>query len=267
MSSPDLDDEFDDFFDEHFDNLFPDYLDDYGNDQQPTTSRWPRAFIERGCEEGNTCLWNDYFSENATYSEASFRLRFRMNKPLFKRIVDALSNEVPYFQQIRDATGRLGVYGLQKCTAAIRILAYGCVVDAVDEYLRLADSIAMLCLETFVEGIIYLFQDTYLRRPTSEDLQRLLSQGEARGFPGMIGSIDCMDWEWKNCLTAWKGQYSHGYGKPTIVLEAVASQDLWIWHAFFGPPGTLNDINVLDRSPDFDDILEGRALRVDYFVN
>ncbi|CAA7034456.1 unnamed protein product [Microthlaspi erraticum] len=58
-----------------------------------------------------------------------------------------------------------------------------------------------------------------------------------------------------------------GHGKPTIVLEAVASYDLWIWHAFFGPPGTLNDINVLHRSPVFDDILEGRAPKVSFSVN
>uniref|UniRef100_A0A0D3ACC4 No apical meristem-associated C-terminal domain-containing protein n=1 Tax=Brassica oleracea var. oleracea TaxID=109376 RepID=A0A0D3ACC4_BRAOL len=97
----------------------------------------------------------------------------------------------------------------------------------------------------------------YLRRPTAEDLQQLLDIGEVRGFPGMIGSIDCMHWEWKNCPTAWRGQYTRGSGKPTIVLEAVASEDLWIWHAFFGLPGTLNDINVLDRSPVFDDIIQG----------
>ncbi|XP_013632385.1 PREDICTED: uncharacterized protein LOC106337817 [Brassica oleracea var. oleracea] len=32
-------------------------------------------------------------------------------------------------------------------------------------------------------------------------------------------------------------------------------------------PGTLNDINVLDRSPIFDDIIEGRAPRLEYVVN
>uniref|UniRef100_A0A0D3E5D8 Myb-like domain-containing protein n=1 Tax=Brassica oleracea var. oleracea TaxID=109376 RepID=A0A0D3E5D8_BRAOL len=73
--------------------------------------------------------------------------------------------------------------------------------------------------------------------------------------------------EWKNCPTAWKEQYSHGSGKPTIVLEAVASFDLWIWHAFFGPPGTLNDINVFDRSPVFDDIINGQVPNVTFFVN
>nr|GEW86673.1 RNA-directed DNA polymerase, eukaryota, nucleotide-binding alpha-beta plait domain protein [Tanacetum cinerariifolium] len=55
--------------------------------------------------------------------------------------------------------------------------------------------------------------------------------------------------------------------KPTIILEVVASYDLWIWHAFFGTPSSCNDINVLHRSPLFDDILSGRAPNVSYTVN
>ncbi|XP_024013999.1 uncharacterized protein LOC112088076 [Eutrema salsugineum] len=137
----------------------------------------------------------------------------------------------------------------------------------LDEYLRLGETTALRCLENFVEGIINVFGEEYLRRPTPDDLQWLLDVGENCGFPGMIGSIDCMHWEWKICPTAWKGQYTRGSGKPTIVLEAVALYDLWIWHAFFGPPGTLNDINVLDRSPVFDDVLQGRAPKVSYGVN
>uniref|UniRef100_A0A0D3DT45 DDE Tnp4 domain-containing protein n=1 Tax=Brassica oleracea var. oleracea TaxID=109376 RepID=A0A0D3DT45_BRAOL len=141
------------------------------------------------------------------------------------------------------------------------------IFDAVDECLRLGATTAQLCVEYFVEAIINLFGDEYLRRPTTADLQRLLHIGELRGFPGMIGSIDCMHWEWKNCLTTWKGQYSRGLGKPTIVLEAVASYYLWIRYAFFGPPDTLNDINVVDRSHVFDDIINGRAPQVNFSVN
>jgi hypothetical protein len=37
-----------------------------------------------------------------------------------------------------------------------------------------------------------------------------------------------------------------GRGKhPTMILKAVASYDLWIWHAYFGMPDSYNDINVL----------------------
>ncbi|GJX43412.1 ALP1-like protein [Tanacetum coccineum] len=88
------------------------------------------------------------------------------------------------------------------------------------------------------------------------------------GFPGMLGSIDCMHWEWKNCPVSWQGQYGRGDKKyPTIMLEAVASQDLWIWHAFYGMAGANNDINVLDNSPLFDDLLDDLAPVVPYVVN
>uniref|UniRef100_A0A0D3BP26 DDE Tnp4 domain-containing protein n=1 Tax=Brassica oleracea var. oleracea TaxID=109376 RepID=A0A0D3BP26_BRAOL len=60
-----------------------------------------------------------------------------MNKLLFMHIVNRLSNEVDFFRQKRDSLGRLGLSTLQKCTAAIRVLAYGTAADAVDEYLRL----------------------------------------------------------------------------------------------------------------------------------
>jgi hypothetical protein len=33
--------------------------------------------------------------------------------------------------------------------------------------------------------------------------------------------------------------------EPTIILEAIASKDLCIWHAFFRMPDSHNDINVL----------------------
>ncbi|XP_009144908.2 putative nuclease HARBI1 [Brassica rapa] len=254
-------DEVDEAIEEMVDQVVDNYIDSVVNVQAKR-----RAYIERDRERGHNQLWNDYFIENPTYQPEMFRRRFRMNKPLFLRIVESLSSEVPYFQQ-RNGHGRYGLSALQKCTAAIRMLAYGQSGDTYDEYLRLGESTARLCLENFTDGIMELFGEEYLRRPTPDDLQRLLDIGEVRGFPGMIGSIDCMHWEWKNCPTAWRGQYTRGSGKPTIVLEAVASQDLWIWHAFFGLPGTLNDINVLDRSPVFSDILEGRAPKVNFKVN
>ena len=84
----------------------------------------------------------------------------------------------------------------------------------------------------------------------------------------MLGSIDCMHLEWKNCPVAWHDQYRRGDNrKPTIILEVVASQDLWIWHAFFGVAGSNNDINVLNQSLVSDDILQGRAPPIQFTIN
>jgi hypothetical protein len=55
--------------------------------------------------------------------------------------------------------------------------------------------------------------------------------------------------------------------EPTIILEAVASQDLLIWHVFFGMLGSLNNINVLDRSPIFAALAKGRTAPVNYTIN
>ncbi|KAI3715085.1 hypothetical protein L6452_22052 [Arctium lappa] len=166
-----------------------------------------------------------------------------MRRPLFYRIVDDVTANDEYFQRRPDATDRQSLSPLQKCTGAMRVLAYGTSVDAVDEYLRISATTTRDALMNFVDGVISCFGDEYLRKPNKDDLARLLHAGDQRGFPGMIGSIECMHWEWKNCPSAWAGQYAGRSGKPTIILEVVASYDLWIWHTFFGTPGSLNDIN------------------------
>ncbi|KAI5338900.1 hypothetical protein L3X38_018172 [Prunus dulcis] len=83
----------------------------------------------------------------------------------------------------------------------------------------------------------------------------------------MIGSIDCMHWQWKNCPTAWQGEYGNRKGQKSIILEAVASFDTWVWHAFFGVAGSQNDLNVLGQSPVFDEVLRGHSPQVTYQIN
>ncbi|KAG5532069.1 hypothetical protein RHGRI_026622 [Rhododendron griersonianum] len=114
-----------------------------------------------------------------------------------------------------------------------------------------------------------LFDDYFAESPSpnTADVARLLAVGELQGFSGMLGSLDCMHWEWNNCPTTWQGMYTGHAHKPTIILEAVASYDLWIWHANFGLPGSHNDLNVLDRSSLFDEISLGRAPPVNYTIN
>nr|GEU49601.1 RNA-directed DNA polymerase, eukaryota [Tanacetum cinerariifolium] len=61
----------------------------------------------------------------------------------------------------------------------------------------------------------------------------------------------------------WEDNWCEG----VCLKIAVASQDLWIWHAFFGIAGANNDINVLDNSPLFDDLLDDLAPSVPYVLH
>jgi hypothetical protein len=127
------------------------------------------------------------------------------------------------------------------------MLAYGTPADLCDENLRIAETTVIECMNASCRGVIECFGPTYLRKPATEDIQMLLHIGEACGFPAMLGSVDCMHRQWRNCPVAWKGQYTRGdQCGPNVMLEAVASHDLWIWHAFFGVAGSNDDINVLN---------------------
>ncbi|XP_020254166.1 uncharacterized protein LOC109831244 [Asparagus officinalis] len=144
-----------------------------------------------------------------------------------------------------DGVGKLGLSTLQKLTTTFHMLAYGTSEDSINEYVRIGESTVIVCLKRFCRAIVEVYGDEYLRTPNVDDVAKLLQKGEERGFSGMLGSLDCMHWQWKNHPTAWAGQYLGRHGGPTIILEAVAPYDLWIWHAYFGLPGSNNDINVL----------------------
>ena len=113
------------------------------------------------------------------------------------------------------------------------MLAYGVPADALDEYICIGESTALEALRNFVVAVVEVFGPEFLRMPSEQDTTRLLAIGASRGFLGMLGSIDCMHWSWKNCPTAWHGMYRGYKIEPTIILKAVASKDLWIWHALF----------------------------------
>ena len=113
-------------------------------------------------------------------------------------------------------------------TTALRMLAYGVVADFMDEYVRIAKTTAITSLKKVVAVVVAIFSEEYLRSPNNEGIARLLAHSQNRGFPGMLGSIDCMHWKWKNCSTAWKVLYCGYIRKLSIILEAVASYDLWI---------------------------------------
>jgi len=118
-----------------------------------------------------------------------------MQKYVFLRIVRDLSSSDNYFTQRVDAANKEDISPLGKCTTTMRMLAYGVATDAVDEYIKIRGTTTLECLRIFCKGIIRLYEQVYLRAPTQDDLKRILHVSEMRGFPGMIGSIDCMHWE------------------------------------------------------------------------
>ena len=124
-----------------------------------------------------------------------------MRRDLFLRILSNVEAHDVYFTQRDDAPGRWGLSELQKMTAAIRLLSYGNTVDCYDEYLQIGETSVIKSMKHFCDVVIALYKSKNMRAPNTEDVARFLQEIDARGFLGKLGSLDCYNWEWKNCPT------------------------------------------------------------------
>ncbi|XP_047962012.1 uncharacterized protein LOC125206833 [Salvia hispanica] len=226
--------------------------------QQPSVPRpiRRRTTIPRDRIAAHHRLYADYFAPEPRFGDNLFRRRFRMSHPLFLRIVGALERRYEYFRMQEDAVGKPDHTPVQKCTAAIRQLAYGGAADMFDEYLHIGESIAHECLEFFCAGVREIFGDTYLWKPIPQDCQELMTMhGSRHGFPGMLGSIDCMH---------WKGRTAPPYGKGCRQLVSRASISRLSLRRVVG---SNNDFNVLQSSPLFNDQELGVSPTVNFDAN
>ena len=112
-----------------------------------------------------------------------------------------------------------------------------------------------------------MYRSEYLRTPNVDDMRKILFENSNRGFPGCLGSLDCTHWTWKNCPVALAGQFKGKEKHPTVVLEAVVTQDTQFWHAYFGTPGSLNDLNFLNWSPLFECVVRKLVPQVSFELN
>ncbi|XP_022014004.1 uncharacterized protein LOC110913486 [Helianthus annuus] len=143
--------------------------------------------------------------------------------------------------------------------------------DSTDEEVEqeAVTSACQLAVRYVKHCIIDVYGARYLRTPTWDDLQKIYEvHSTEHGLPVMIGSIDCMHWRWDNYPTAWRGQHTRGDQKgPTIILQAVVSQDLWVWSAYFGVVGSCNDINDFEQSPLLEKWISGKASKASFYAN
>ncbi|GKA96242.1 ALP1-like protein, partial [Tanacetum coccineum] len=149
---------------------------------KPKVQRTP---IERDRYGAHDHLVMAYFFEHLQYDEATFRERFRMSRRLFTKIVREVTDASLFFQQRDNYTEQRDISSLMKCTSVIRQMAYGSVLDSLDEHLQIGATTARKSLQIFCKVIMNLYGEEFLRKPTYTDMENsLLITMKSMGFLG-----------------------------------------------------------------------------------
>jgi Plant transposon protein len=212
-------------------------------------------------ERAILCINQDYLGPDPLFGHYFERV-FRVSQGIVEKIMQVAATTSDFFTRLQrnKCTGKEGIRPEAKVLIALKQLAFGVSGIAFADYFQMSDTTARKCMKDLCRIIATSteLRDKYLRSPMRADARRLSAMHEAEfGVAGCIGCLDCMHVYWRTCPTAWQGQYEGKEGSPSIVLEAVADYQCRIWHASFGFPGTLNDINIWDQSTLLRSYLDG----------
>lgn len=96
-----------------------------------------------------------------------------------------------------DCCGDLGHRCPIKILACLFYLGGRRMTD-VEREARIAPSTFHKFFQEFLDLVLATFKTRFLSRPTSAELRAIsFRQFEERGFPGCVGCIDCMHWDWE----------------------------------------------------------------------
>jgi hypothetical protein len=137
---------------------------------------------------------------------------------MFIDICHDVAKRNSYFQRTSNAAGLSSFATIQKVTVAIWILGYGGSADRLDEYIRMGESTTLETVNKFTRTIVAEYGHIYLREHNAQDIARLLHIAEEWGFPEMLGSIDCMHWEW-----------SRGYKVHCWLCNHLTQHEYFVW--------------------------------------
>ena len=222
--------------------------------------RAKRTYINWNRDRARQCVDEDYLGDVPRFPDRQFERVFRVTRSIADRLLQCAAHCDAFFTERFDAANKRGICPKVKLLMALKQLAYGVSPSAFQDYFQMGETTGRECLKRFAVAVSTCadLRDVYRRKMSRADAERVSNMHyEQHGVHGMLGSLDCMHVGWKNCPVAWQGQFVGSKGYPTIVLEAFADYNLWIWHAVFGWAGTNNDINIWDRSSLLSAFLDG----------
>ena len=206
------------------------------------------------------CIYRDFLGPIPKFPGDQFRHFFRISRERFVKLMqDVMSTNDPFYKD------RRGPSIEAMLLLPIQVLALGVSSSSLCHYFQMSRvHDAKEACRQFDRIVFTLYSSQYLSRPTPNDLKNILQlHTRKHRVSGIMGSLDCTHFIWKNCPKAWEGSFKGKEKKTTIILEAACDYNHYFWHASFGFPGSLNDVNVLRFSSLYKSFYDGSLHEVE----
>ena len=215
---------------------------------------------------GANRIYFNYFSHNPVYNDRLFRRRFRMRREVFLRVMDGVQKFDSYFEQKVDAVGKLGLSPIQKVTAAICSLRMVSVPMHVMNTSVLVNQLRQFVSIDFVMPLL---------GNSEPNTDVLLHQKTWNEFLVLMQLVDFVVYKDLSMSVIGGGISVQKHDRGNSRATRVHRLD-WrlLWTVIFGfgmcildRPGSLNDINICQRSTLLHDIINGQSHKVEFTVN
>lgn len=235
----------------------------------PVRPKRTRAKYQRK-NQRDSLWWKDYLApapraELAQHPHGRlavlFRRDFHTPYALYRDLVD-LCKDRWYQEWHEDKVCRAGkpVSNLElKVLGSLYFLANAATHFMVSRHTNISEEVHRLFLLEWTRHMTSL-KDDYIYMPMDEaTYSRVVGEYTSRGFPGCIGSVDCVHIGWDRCPTQYHNVYTGKEGYPSIAYEVICTSRKFIQSVTVGHPGTRNDKHIVRTDESVTNLLYGNG--------
>ena len=230
-------------------------------DEEPKPKRIMRPKQQFDFQEGKRLFFEYYLARKPV-----FRTTYRMELDCFLKMMGLIRSHCALFERGYDALSNGGIFPEIKLLACLRVLVTGLSMAQVADIYKIGRQTVDRMFSDFI-SVVPVALAEFTAFPSDEEAKKICQEHEEQhGFKGMLGSLDCLHWEWHQCMLIDKYAYCGKSGKPSIVLEAICKRNLKFLYFNFGAPGVQNDLAIIRSSPILRYVAQDKWPRVSYNV-
>ena len=196
-----------------------------------------------------SCWWKflqrDNLSDLSSRDGKTFRNRFTVPYQLFKELLLMARNWFP--QRILDAFGKEVSPIELKLLGTLRVLGKGCSWDLLYELSGVSAEVHRRWTLKFISKFALEMYPVFVHGPRDNaEMENVSALYAASGFPGCIGSTDCVHIRWEMCPSIWKTAYKNGKNSyASIAYEMTVTHSKKFQSTTIGHYGTTSDRTIV----------------------